>query len=80
MKEHGDTFIDVFCDNLIATSLKEGLCFDSDKDQKDPSLRKLVTETVRLRKEFVEAEKVCKGKSTVVRKYCDSLSDTSDEM
>ena len=41
----------------MVNSLEKGFPFDSDDDQRDPALKKLVTETVRLRKEFVEAEK-----------------------
>ena len=41
------------CDNFMVNTLEEGLCFDSDKDQKDTSTRKLVTEKVGLRKDIV---------------------------
>ena len=57
MKGHGDKLVDVFSDIVIVNILQEGLCFDSDEEQKETSLRKLVTETIRLRKEFVETEK-----------------------
>ena len=43
MKAHGDKLVDFFCDNVMVNTLEEFLCFDSDKDQKDPSLRKLFT-------------------------------------
>ena len=59
MRDHGEKLFDVFSEAAMVTTLKEGLCFDSEyyEDQKDPSQRKLVIETVRVRKEFVEVEK-----------------------
>ena len=84
IKDHGDKLVDV-------NTLEKGLPFDKNKDQKDPFLRKLVTETVRIRKEFVAVEKKISSnkarkctrvlsaviKSTIVRKYYNSLPDTS---
>ena len=85
MKDHVDKLLDV-----TVNTLEEGLYFDP---VNDPSLRKLVTETVRLRNKFGEAEKELShkkarqlarvlgamSKSTVVRIYCDSFPDISDE-
>ena len=53
MTEHGHKLFDVFSETAMVAVLQEGRCFDSDfyEDQ-----RKLVIETVRVRKEFVEAE------------------------
>ena len=84
IKDHGDKLVDV-------NTLEKGLPFDKNRDQKDPFLRKLVTETVRIRKECVAVEKKISYnkarkctrvlsaviKSTIVRKYYNSLPDTS---
>ena len=75
--------------------LMEGGRFDSDfyQDQVDPSARELVIETVRVRQEFVEAEKKLSdkkarrfarklsalGQNKVVKEYCDDLPEISDE-
>ena len=95
MKEHGNKLFDIFSEATMVKTLEEGLCFDSDfyEDQKDPALRKLVIETVRVRKEFVEAEKELNatkarkfarvlsalGQSTIVREFVESLPDTLEE-
>ena len=95
MKEHGDMLFDVFSENAMVKTLEEEMCFDSDfyEDQKDPALRKLVIETVRVRKEFVDAEKKLSakkarkfarvlsamGQSSVVREFCASLPETTDD-
>ena len=49
MTEHGHKLFDVFSETAMVAVLQEGRCFDPDQ-------RKLVIETVRVRKEFVEAE------------------------
>ena len=52
---------DVFSEvAMMMKVLTEGRCFDSDfyEDVKDPTHMNLVIETVRVRKEFIEAEKV----------------------
>ena len=95
MKDQGQKLFDIFSEATMVKVLEEGRCFDSDfyEDQKDPSLRNLVIETVRVRKEFVEAEKELAtkkankfarvlsafGQSAVVKHYCDNLPEVPDE-
>ena len=95
MKDHGQKLFDVFSEIAMVAVLKEGRCFDSDfyEDQGDPDQRKLVIETVRVRKEFVEAEQNLSktkankfarvlsalGQSTVVRDYCDTLPEIPED-
>ena len=78
----------------MVKTLQEGFCFDADfyEDQMDPNLRQLAIETVRVRKEFVDAEKVLNnkkarkfarklsalGQSTIVREFCENLPDDPD--
>ena len=47
MKDHCDKLVDLFSVIVMMKTLEEGSHYDPDKDQKDPSLRKRVTETVR---------------------------------
>ena len=44
MKDYDDKLVDLFSYIVMVNTLEEALLFDSDEDQKDPSLRKLVTE------------------------------------
>jgi hypothetical protein len=95
MKDQGQKLFDIFSEATMVKVLEEGRCFDSDfyEDQNDPSLRNLVIETVRVRKEFVEAEKELAtkkankfarvlsafGQSAVVKNYCDNLPEVPEE-
>ena len=95
MTDCGDQLFDVFSEIQMVNVLMEGGRFDSDfyQDQVDPSARKLVIETVRVRLEFVEAEKKLSdkkarsfarklsalGQNKVVKEYCDDLPEISDE-
>ena len=95
MRDHGEKLFDVLSEAAMVKAMTEGLCFDSEfyEDQKDPSQRKLVIETVRVRKEFVEAEKQCSatkarkfarklsalGQSPVVREFCENLPEAEVE-
>ena len=74
MQDCGSSMFDVFSEIAMVKTLGEGLCFDSDfyEDQKDVSQRNLVIETVRVRKEFVEAEKQLNA--TKARKFARTLS------
>ena len=95
LQDFGNSLFDVFSEVAMVKTLEEGLCFDSDfyEDQLDNYQRKLVIETVRVRKEFVEAEKKLNatkarkfarnlsafGKSQVVQNFVDTLHDDLDE-
>ena len=95
MADCGDQLFDVFSEIEMVKVLKEERCFDSEfyQDQVDPSARELVIETVRVRQEFVEAEKNLSnkkarrfarklsalGQNKVVKEYCDDLPEISDE-
>ena len=95
MRDHGHKMFDVFSETAMVKTLGEGLCFDSEfyEDQKDSSQRKHVIETVRVRKEFIEAEKKlidkkarkfarklsALGQSAVVREYVQTLPDVEDD-
>ena len=59
VKDFGSKLFDVFCEGSMVKVLMEGRCFDSDfyENQLDTEKRKLVIETVRVRKEFVDHEK-----------------------
>ena len=74
MHDHGDNLFDIFSETAMVRTLKEGRCFDADfyEDQKDPRERKLIIETVRVRKEFVEAEKQLNSKKA--RKFARKLN------
>ena len=90
MKDFGDKLFDDLSEAAIMT-LEEGICFDSAfyEDQNDPSLRKLIIETVKDRGEFVVKEKdladrksrkfarklSALGQSIVVKYYCDSVAE-----
>ena len=74
MREHGSKLFDVFSGDTMVKVLEDGLCFDSDfyEDQKDPNQRELVIETVRVRKEYVDAEKALS--KTKARKFARKMS------
>ena len=94
MRDHGCQLFDVFSGEAMVKTLQEGFCFDADiyEDQQDPNLRQLVIETVRVRKEFVDAEKALTnkkarqfarkmsalGQSTIVREFCENIPEDPD--